>query len=111
MIRRLLALGGVAVGVTLLLACAPKGGTVQALAADEFRVSGTVSKSQVGMNCWRFTGEDGKGYELRPDQAPAEVLVDGHAATLILKKRADLMSSCMVGEIVDVVRVEPAPAR
>jgi hypothetical protein len=111
MIRGWLARGAVAFEMTLLLACAPKGGTVAALAADEFRVTGMVSKSEVGANCWRFAGPDGKGYELRPDQAPAEVLVDGRSATLILKARSDLMSTCMVGQIVDVVRVEPSPAR
>ena len=91
-------------------ACSAGGQTgdpkVQALAQDEFRMEGTVRKAEVGTNCWRLEGKDGASYELRPEQAPADLLTDGKAVTLVLKKRADLMSSCMVGQIVDVVRVE-----
>lgn len=103
-----------AAGLTLLTltgsAC-PAGGqtgvpAVQALAQDEFRAEGVVRKAEVGMHCWRLEAKDGASYELRPDQAPAAVLVDGKGVTLVLKKRADLMSTCMVGQIVDVVRVE-----
>lgn len=97
--------------LTLTGSACPAGGqtgapAMQALAEDEFRMEGTVRKAEVGMNCWRLEAKDGASYELRPDQAPAGLLVDGRAVTLVLKKRADLMSTCMVGQIVDVVRVE-----
>jgi len=96
---------------TLTAAACPAGSqtgdpTVQALAQDEFRMEGTVRKAPVGMNCWRLEARDGASYELRPDQAPASLLVEGKAVVLVLKKRSDLMSTCMVGQIVDVVRVE-----
>ncbi len=78
------------------------------LQADEVQVTGTVQKTPVGINCWRFEAEDGTGYELRPDQAPTDVLVDGRRVALVLRKRTDLASSCMVGQLVDVVRVVPA---
>lgn len=77
------------------------------LQADEVQATGTVQKTPVGVNCWRFEAEDGTGYELRADQAPADVLVDGRHLSLVLKKRPDLASSCMVGQLVDVVRVVP----
>jgi hypothetical protein len=77
-----------------------------ALAADEIRVEGTVKASQVGAGCWQFVGTDGTSYELRRGQAPTTLFVDGTHATLVLRRRADLMSTCQVGQIVDVVRVE-----
>ncbi len=97
--------------LTLMGSACPAGGqtgvpAVQALAQDEFRMEGTVRKAEVGVNCWRLEAKDGASYELRPEQAPAGLFVDGRAVTLVLKKRADLMSTCMVGQIVDVVRVE-----
>ena len=49
---------------------------------------------------------NGKNYELRGDQAPAGLLTNGKAVTLVLKLRSDLMSACQVGQIADVVRVE-----
>ncbi len=108
--RRRAGMGGTLLGLVLLAACPPKGANMPALATDEFRATGTVSKTAVGVNCWRFEATDGSGYELRPDQAPAEVLADGKRFTLILKKRTDVMSTCMVGPIVDVIRIEPEPA-
>lgn len=92
-------------------ACAPSGGRMAELQADEVQAAGTVQKTSVGINCWRFEAEDGTGYELRPDQAPAEVLVDGRRVVLVLRKRADLASSCMVGQLVDVVRVVPTASQ
>lgn len=88
-----------------LATLAPGGCRMRTADPDEITVTGTANKVEVGVNCWRFSGEDGKGYELRPDQAPADVLVDGKRQTLVLKLRADLMSSCQVGQLVDVVRV------
>lgn len=89
-----------------LATLAPGGCRMRSPAPDEITVTGTVNKVEVGVNCWRFAGEDGTGYELRVDQAPDGVLVDGKHQTLVLKLRADLMSSCQVGQIVDVLRVE-----
>lgn len=91
-------------------ACSAGGQTgdpgVAALAQDEFRIEGIVRKAEVGANCWRLEGKDGASYELRPEQAPADLFVEAKVVTLVLKKRTDLMSTCMVGQIVDVVRVE-----
>jgi len=97
--------------VTYMVTACPAGGQsgvprMQALAEDEFRVDGTVRKAEVGANCWRLEARDGSSYELRPEQAPSELFTDGKVVTLVLRKRVDLMSTCMVGQIVDVVRVE-----
>ena len=76
------------------------------LQADEIRATGTVEKTEVGVNCWRLAAEDGASYELRTDQAPAALLEHGRKVTVVLKPRTDLMSSCQVGKLVDVVRIE-----
>lgn len=110
-LHRRLGRGGTLLGLVVLAACPPKGANMPALAADEFRATGTVSKTPVGDNCWRFEATDGTGYELRPDQAPAAVLADGKRFTLVLRKRTDVMSTCMVGQIVDVIRIEPETAQ
>jgi hypothetical protein len=96
---------GLAIG--LLLACQSGAQSqVAQLQTDEIRATGMVEKSEVGVNCWRLAGEDGVSYELRVDQAPAELLQHGRKVTVVLKPRTDLMSTCQVGKIVDVVRVE-----
>lgn len=67
-------------------------------------VSGMVKRVEVSGGCWQFVASDSTHYELRAEQAPADLLVDGKQASLNLKPRPDLMSNCMVGQIVDVVR-------
>ena len=91
----------------LLVACQSGGQSqVAQVQADEIRATGMVEKAEVGVNCWRLAAEDGASYELRVDQAPADLLVQGRKVTVVLKPRADLMSACQVGKLVDVVRVE-----
>jgi hypothetical protein len=70
--------------------------------AGEITVSGVVQKAGVGVGCWQFVAADSTHYELRVGQAPETLLVDQKRATLRLKHRPDLMSNCMVGQIVDV---------
>ena len=91
----------------LMVACQSGGqNQVAQVQADEIRATGMVEKAEVGVNCWRLAAEDGASYELRVDQAPADLLVQGRKVTVVLKPRADLMSACQVGKLVDVVRVE-----
>lgn len=68
-------------------------------------VRGTVQKAAVGVNCWQFIAADSTRYELRAGQAPPDLLVDQKQATVTLRVRPDLMSTCMVGQIADVVKV------
>ena len=91
----------------LMVACQSGGqNQVAQVQAGEIRATGMVEKTVVGVNCWRLAAEDGASYELRVDQAPADLLVQGRKVTVVLKPRADLMSACQVGKLVDVVRVE-----
>ncbi len=102
--------GGWAVALSLVLGCAAKqaeGDTSAAQPAEGgmLRVTGTVRKTEVGVNCWRFEASDGTGYELMPNLTPEEVLRDGQRFTLILQPREGVMSTCMVGKIVEVIRI------
>jgi hypothetical protein len=76
----------------------------------ELRVSGTVHLLAVEGGCWQLEATDGTRYELRPEQAPAGVLRDGAEVTLVVRPRDDLGSTCMVGRVVDVRRVEAVRA-
>lgn len=67
-------------------------------------VTGLVRRVEVSGGCWQLVGNDSTTYELRTEQAPAELLVDQKQVTVTVKPRPDLMSTCMVGKIVDVVR-------
>jgi len=70
------------------------------------RVTGTVRFVSAEGGCWQLQAQNGARYELRPTQAPARVLVDGAQVVLVVRLRTDLASVCMVGDIVDVERVE-----
>ncbi len=97
-------------GVIVLTGCGHTGRPDAAgggASAGTVQVRGTVHKAEVGVNCWQFVVDDSTRYELRVDQAPADLLVDQKQATLTLKPRPDLMSTCMVGQGADVERVLP----
>lgn len=84
---------------------APAGST-PARDTTGMRLSGTVRSVNLEGGCWRFDGDDGKQYEIARGSAPQGLLQDGKKVTLTLKLRTDLMSSCMIGPIVEVVKVE-----
>jgi hypothetical protein len=69
-------------------------------------ITGVVHFLEVEGGCWQLEGGDGTRYELRPDQAPRSVLVDGAQVVLVARRRTDLASTCMVGENIDVERVD-----
>jgi len=74
------------------------------------RVSGTVRFVSVESGCWQLQAQNGARYELRPTEAPSRVLVDGAQVVTVVQLRSDLTSVCMVGELVDVQRVESVRA-
>ena len=71
------------------------------------RAAGTMRAVNVEGGCWRFDLQDGRHFEIVKSTAPEGLLGDGKQATLILRPRPDLMSTCMIGPIAEVVRVEP----
>jgi hypothetical protein len=112
----------IAAGTLLLAACSP-GATsrddanppdsstpiTQEPTSDSttFRASGTIHAVNLEGGCWRFDAEDGRHFEISKATAPAGLLLDGKQATLTLRPRSDLMSTCMIGPIAEVVTVEP----
>ena len=71
------------------------------------RASGTVHAVNLEGGCWRFDTQDGRHFEIEKGSAPAGLLTDGKQATLTLRPRPDLMSTCMIGPIAEVIKVEP----
>ena len=72
-----------------------------------FRASGTIHAVNLEGGCWRFDADDGRHFEISKATAPAGLLVDGKKASLTLRPRPDLMSTCMIGPIAEVVTVDP----
>ena len=72
----------------------------------QMRLTGTVRAVALEGGCWRFDADDGRKFEIAKASAPADLLQDGRKATLTVRERPDLMSSCMIGPIVEVVKVE-----
>jgi len=72
----------------------------------QMRVTGTIRAVAIEGGCWRFDADDGRHFEISRSGAPADLLQDGKKATLELRARPDLMSTCMIGPIVEVVKVE-----
>jgi hypothetical protein len=106
--QRVLRFAPVAAAVVTLAAAACSSGDV-ADSKGQLTMKGTVHSSQSadGTQCWKFQSAKGKDYELQPAQAPAEILIDGQAVTIVAKTRTG-GSFCNVGTIVDVVSVAPA---
>jgi len=78
--------------------------------SEGIRVSGTVRFVSVDSGCWQLQAQNGARYELRPAQAPSRVLVDGAQVVLVVRLRTDFVTVCMVGDVVDVERVESVRA-
>jgi hypothetical protein len=73
---------------------------------SQMRLTGTVRAVGIEGGCWRFDADDGRHFEISRSGAPAGLLQDGKKATLELRARPDLMSTCMIGPIVEVVKVD-----
>ncbi|MGH7525807.1 MAG: hypothetical protein ACREMX_03800 [Gemmatimonadales bacterium] len=71
----------------------------------ELRINGTVHFLAVEGGCWQLRTDGGRRYELRPDQAPDDILQDGARVSLFGAIRDDLASVCQVGALLDVLRV------
>jgi hypothetical protein len=68
-----------------------------------FAIEGTVKFSAVELGCWFVLATDDTRYE--PINLPEELKQDGLFVKLIVRPRDDAVSICMVGRLVEIVRV------
>ena len=106
MFPRLFRVSALTAAVILVQASDFSCSTGDSLGPGGIRVTGEVHFAKVEAGCWVLQADSGRRYELRPGQAPPEILVEGARVTVVLEPRTDLTSICMVGEIADVERVE-----
>ena len=72
----------------------------------ELHLRGTVRFIESEGGCWRLDGDDGRRYELHPDQAPNAVMRDGIRVDLVVQPSEDAVGVCQAAMPVDVRRVE-----
>jgi inhibitor of cysteine peptidase len=70
---------------------------------ETFAIEGNVKFSQVEGGCWFVETEDETRYE--PIDMPEEIREDGLFVRLIVRPRDDAVSICMIGRLVEIVRV------
>jgi hypothetical protein len=71
----------------------------------EFRISGTVRFLESEAGCWQLESDDGRQYELLPDQAPANLLRDGAKVLVTAQTTGESGTGCDVGQPLVVRRV------
>jgi hypothetical protein len=79
--------------------------TGDSLAPGGSTVTGVVVFVKVEGGCWRLEADSGERYELRPEQAPSSILVNGARVSVVLELRTDLVSSCQAARPADVQEV------
>jgi hypothetical protein len=71
----------------------------------ELHISGTVHFLQIENGCWQLEAENGRRYELQPEQAPASLLRDGAEVSVVGQLVEGSETGCQVGMPIDVRRV------
>jgi hypothetical protein len=71
----------------------------------ELRIVGTVRFVESESGCWQVETDDGRRYELHPDQAPASVLRDGARVLLTVQPTGEPARACRSATPVDVRQV------
>jgi hypothetical protein len=71
----------------------------------ELHISGTVHFLRVENGCWQLEAENGRRYELQPEQAPASLLRDGAKVSVVGQLAEGSETGCRVGMPIDVRRV------
>jgi hypothetical protein len=77
----------------------------------EFRISGTVRFLESDGGCWQLESDDGRRYELLPDQAPANLLRDGAKVLVTAQTMGDSGTGCDVGQPLRIRRVMSTQAQ
>lgn len=71
----------------------------------ELHISGTVHFLRIETGCWQLEAENGRRYELQPEQAPASLLRDGARVSVVGQPAEGSATGCQVGMPLDVRRV------
>ena len=71
----------------------------------EFRISGTVRFLESDGGCWQLQSDDGRRYELLPDQAPASLLRDVAKVLVTAQTTGEWGTGCDVGQPLRIRRV------
>ena len=71
----------------------------------ELRLVGTVHFLETEGGCWQLEAENGRRYELQPEQAPASLLRDGARVSVVGQPAEGSETGCRVGMPIDVRRV------
>lgn len=71
----------------------------------ELRLVGTVHFLEVEGGCWQLSAENGRRYELRPEQAPSSLLRDAARISVVAQPAEGSDTGCRVGMPIDVRRV------
>jgi hypothetical protein len=71
----------------------------------ELHISGTVHFLQIEHGCWQLEAENGRRYELQPEQAPASLLHHGARVNVVGQPAEGSETGCQVGMPIDVRRV------
>lgn len=92
-------------GLTTFLAALLTAGTCSATTdpGGVFGIQATVQLAQVGGGCWTLVASDGVRYE--PINLPQDLQQDGVRVHVWMDAVDDLVSTCMVGRIVEITRI------
>lgn len=71
---------------------------------DILSLDGVVQFVDVEGGCWRIHGNNGVNYE--PTNLPKDFQEDGLAVRFTAKEREDLVSTCQVGRIIELIRIK-----
>ncbi|MFM7407026.1 MAG: hypothetical protein ACKO3K_10280 [Cuspidothrix sp.] len=64
-------------------------------------VIGTIERRNIGLGAWAFVTDEGVTYEI-PKSSDKNLLKSGQKAKIIGKVREDLMTTAMIGSILEV---------
>ncbi|MDP5016172.1 hypothetical protein FJR11_11240 [Anabaena sp. UHCC 0187] len=68
-------------------------------------ITGTIERRNIGLGAWALITEDGVTYEI-PKSSDKNLLKSGQKATVIGKVREDLMTTAMIGSVLEVQSFE-----
>ncbi|MDB9536128.1 hypothetical protein PN451_09830 [Dolichospermum planctonicum CS-1226] len=72
-------------------------------------ITGTIERRNIGLGVWAFVTEDGVTYQI-PKSADKNLLKSGQKAKVTGQVRNDLMTTAMIGPVLEVHSFELFPS-